>query len=203
MLLPYNDLVKVDVAPYCKKRDGNTYLPWAVCKKLLHDNGAETVYFEPIYSESGSSLFMCPIEFLDKSGVANRCYEVRVKVVVDDKEWITNYPLMNGSNPVKDNSLNQLRVNNAQARAFVKGVAVHTGLGFSLWLNDEDVPADDLTHHSIMAIKRRVEELVTAKVQHIDMRDILSSLNINEKQFKTLMNSFDQLNKFEQALRRV
>ena len=202
MLKPYSELSQIDVTPFCKKRDGNMYLPWAMCKKLLHDNGAETVYFEPLYSESGSSLFMSPISFADKNGVENRCYEVRVKIVVDDKEWVTNYPLLNGNNPVKDNYLKQLRLNNAQARAFVKGVAVHTGLGFSLWLEDEDV-VDDPSRHSMLAIKKRVEEMVTAKVQHMDMRDILSGLNINEKQFKTLMGMYDQLHKFEQALMRA
>ena len=63
---------------------------------------------------------------------------------------------MNGSNPVKDNSMSQQRVWNAQTRAFVKGVAMRTGLGFDLWLG-KDVEAesteDDLSKHNIFAIK--------------------------------------------------
>ena len=41
MLKPYSELIKVDVTPYCEERDGMLYLNWAMCIKLLHDNGAE------------------------------------------------------------------------------------------------------------------------------------------------------------------
>ena len=46
-------------------------------------------------------------------------------------------PVMNGANPVKDNSMSQQRVWNSMCRAFVKCVAIHTGLGFNLWLKEE------------------------------------------------------------------
>ena len=49
-------------------------------------------------------------------------------------------PVMNGSNPVKDNSMSQQRVWNSMCRAFVKCVAIHTGLGFDLWLKEEMRP---------------------------------------------------------------
>jgi hypothetical protein len=59
---------------------------------------------------------------------------------------------MNGTNPVKDNSMSQQRVYNAQARAFVKGVAIHTGLGFKLWLDDDidNNVEDDLSNNYIL-----------------------------------------------------
>ena len=153
MLKSWNEMRKIDVLPFCDKREAKDdngrkievpYLNWAKCKELLHQNGAEVVYFEPCVNANGSSLFMSDQVFTDKNGVTNRCYEVRVKIVIDDLEFEAQYPLMNGSNPVKDNSMTQQRRWNAQTRAFVKGVAMRTGLGFGWWLNDMDErePAD-------------------------------------------------------------
>jgi hypothetical protein len=80
---------------------------------------------------------MTEVEFKDKNGGVNRCYETRIKVVIDDKTYYMQTPVMNGSNPVKDNSMNQNRVWTSMCRAFVKCVAINTGLGFGLWLNEE------------------------------------------------------------------
>lgn len=138
MLKPYSELIKVDVSKYCKKRDGMDYLNWATCIKLLHEHGANTVYFEPVPDEkTGSSLRMTEVVFKDKNGVENRCYETLIRVVIDDKQYYMQSPVMNGSNPVKDNSMNQLRVWNSMCRSFVKCVAIHTGLGFDLWAKEE------------------------------------------------------------------
>lgn len=57
--------------------------------------------------------------------------------MIDDKEYEMQTPVMNGANPVKDNSMSQQRVWNSMCRAFVKCVAIHTGLGFNLWLKEE------------------------------------------------------------------
>ena len=78
--------------------------------------------------------------FQDKNGVTNRCYETRIKVVIDDNEYEMQSPVMNGANPVKDNSMSQQRVWNSMCRSFVKCVAIHTGLGFDLWLTEEMQP---------------------------------------------------------------
>lgn len=140
-LKSYGEMMKIDVHPYCKQRDGMDYLNWATCKKLLHENGAEKVYFEPVPDEkTGSSLRMSDVVFEDKNGIKNRCYETVIKVVVDDEEWFMRSPVMNGNNPVKDNSMNQLRVWNSMCRSFVKCIAIHTGLGFGLWLKEEEGP---------------------------------------------------------------
>lgn len=170
MLKPFDEMLKVDVSPYIDQRDGADYLNWAKCVELLHENGAETVRWEALTNEHGSSLFMSDIPFKDKNGVENRCYEVAVKVTIDDKEYIQRAPVMNGANPVKDNSMSQQRVYNAQVRAFVKCVAINTGLGFKLWSRTEaqeekSAMDGDLSKHSLAAIKRRLEELVTAKMQ--------------------------------------
>lgn len=125
-LKSYEELVKVDVSQYCEKRDGFTYLNWAKCIELLRQNGATEVYWEPIPDpQTGSSLRKTDIEFKDKNNNTNRCYETRIKVVIDDKEYEMQTPVMNGANPVKDNSMSQQRVWNSMCRAFVKCVAIH------------------------------------------------------------------------------
>lgn len=141
MLKSYEEMRKIDVRPFCEEREGKIYLNWAKCIDLLHENGAEKVYWEPIPdSQTGSSLRMSQQVFTDSKGVSNRCYETRIRVVIDNNEYIMQSPVMNGVNPVKDNSMNQLRVWNSMCRSFVKCAAIHTGLGFDLWLKEEMQP---------------------------------------------------------------
>lgn len=167
MLKTWDELYNLDIRQYVKNRDGADYLPWPSCMKLLHENGAKVVWFEPCTNANGSSLFMSDQVYTDKNKVTNRCYEVRVKIVIDDLVFEAQYPLMNGSNPVKDNSMSQQRVWNAQTRAFVKGVAMRTGLGFNLWLKEDmDTNTDeDLSKHNIFAIRERMQQQCTALVK--------------------------------------
>lgn len=154
MLKSYDELRQIDVQPWCEERDGMSYLNWAKCIELLHENGATHVYFEPIPDErTGSSLRMTDVVFADSKGNTNRCYETRIKVVIDDKEYIMQSPVMNGVNPVKDNSMSSQRVWNSMCRSFVKCVAIHTGLGFNLWLKEEMRPFN--------TIKNDIEEMPT------------------------------------------
>ena len=140
-LKSYKEMREIDVKPYCEERDGLTYLNWAKCIDLLHEHGAEKVYWIPIPDErTGSSLRMTDQVFTDKGGNTNKCYETRIRVVIDENEYEMQTPVMNGSNPVKDNSMSQQRVWNSMCRAFVKCVAIHTGLGFNLWLKEEMQP---------------------------------------------------------------
>ena len=203
MIKSFEEMMNIDIKPYVKQRDKADYLNWAICKKLLHENGAEKVYFEPCVNENGSSLFMSDAVFVDKNGVSNRCYEVRVKVVIDDLVFESQYPLMNGGNPVKDNSMSQQRVYNAQARAFVKGVAIHTGLGFGLWLDDEieNAQEEDLSKHSIQAIKLRTQEAYTRKLQKkMSTKDIAQALEMTEDEVKAYFTYYDMLDRFESKL---
>ena len=160
-LKSYEELVKVDVRQYCEERDGFTYLNWAKCIELLRQNGATEVYWEPIPDpQTGSSLRKTDIEFKDKNNNTNRCYETRIKVVIDDKEYEMQTPVMNGANPVKDNSMSQQRVWNSMCRAFVKCVAIHTGLGFNLWLKEEYNKLEDVVGRPGIHIEcKRVEKL--------------------------------------------
>lgn len=141
MIKSFAEMREINVLPFCEKRDGMDYLNWAKCIDLLHENGAEKVYFVPIPNpKTGGSLYYSDVIFKDKNGVENRCYETRIEVVIDDERYIMQSPVMNGSNPVKDNSMSQQRVWNSMCRSFVKCVAIHTGLGFNLWLKEENRP---------------------------------------------------------------
>lgn len=214
MLKPYNELVKIDVSPFCDLREakddsGKTikvpYLNWAVCKKLLHENGAEKVFFEPCVNANGSSLFMADQVFTDSKGNTNRCYEVRVKITIDELIFEAQFPLMNGSNPVKDNSLTQQRVWNAQTRAFVKGVAMMTGLGFNLWIDEEHSNAkeqeEDLSVHNIFSIQKRVQEEYTKLIKkRMTTKEIADKLEMTEDEVKYFFTLFDQIDRFEKKL---
>lgn len=210
----YAEMRSIDVLPHCDMREAKDdkgrrievpYLNWAKCKELLHKNGAETVYFEPCVNAAGSSLFMSDQVFTDKNGITNRCYEVRVKIVIDDLEFEAQYPLMNGSNPVKDNSLTQQRLWNAQTRAFVKGVAMRTGLGFGLWVSGDEAedksPVEDLSSHNLWAIKERLQIAYTNAIKKgMSTGDIAKAVNKTEDEVRLLFTYFDQLNRFEQEL---
>lgn len=199
----FNEMLAVDVSKYVKNRDGVEYLPWAACKKLLHDNGAETVMFWPVPGDDGSTLRKSEIAFADKNGVANRCYEVLVHIQVDGIQWETAYPVLNGNNPVKDNSMSQLRVHNAIRRAFVKGVAERIGLGFNLWLRDDDLADDseDLSKHSILKCRQRLLELVTDKINMgIPLNVMADRLGRTEDELRNMMNWHNTLYKVEKAI---
>lgn len=206
----FDEMMKIDVTPFVKKRDDDdkaVYLGWAMCKKLLHDNGAEKVIFYPVPTEDGSTLRMSREVFTDKNKVTNRVYEVLVHIIVDDIEWDVVYPVMNGANPVKDNSMNQLRVHNAVRRAFVKGVAERLGLGFSLWLDNDDLPevdneTEDLSKHSLMKCKQRLAELITYKidVEKIPLNVIAERVGMDEETLKSKLAVYNELARLEKAI---
>lgn len=219
MLKSWQEMFDIDVLPLCETREAKDdkgkkikvpYLNWAVCMKLLHEHGAEKVYFEPCVNANGSSLFMSEQTFVDKNDITNRCYEVRVKIVIDDLEFEAQYPLMNGSNPVKDNSMTQQRLWNAQTRAFVKGVAMRTGLGFGLWVkNDEagdQTPIEDLSSHNIFAIRERMQQKCTELVKKgMSTREIAQALGINEQSLLQyyLGGVFDEIYRVEMEMGRL
>lgn len=199
----FEEMRGVDITKHIEKRDGNDYLNWAKCKMLLHEQGAQVVWFEPCTNENGSSLFMSEQVFTDSKGNVNRCYEVRVHIKIDDLEFDAQYPLMNGSNPVKDNSMSQQRLWNAQTRAFVKGVAMRTGLGFDLWLKnaDEFATEDDIYKHSLFSIKERMQREYTNLLRKkMSTKDIAEALEMTEDEVKIIFTYFDQLDRFEKKL---
>lgn len=206
-LASYDEMRKVDVSKWTEKRDNADYLNWAKCIDLLHENGAKVVYFEPVVNENtGSSLYMTEQVFTDKDGKTNRVYETEVKIVIDDLEFTQRGAVMNGSNPVKDNSMTQQRLWNCQTRLFVKGVAIRTGLGFDLWLKNEEKEEkdnweDDLTKHNLFKIKDRMQQLVTLKMrQGISVAKISENLGITEEEFKNYFTYFDVLARLEKRI---
>jgi hypothetical protein len=207
----FREMAAIDVSPFVKIRDDDkkkeaAYLPWAVCKKLLHDHGAENVMFFPVPGPDGSTLRKSELAFADKNGVENRCYEVLVHIVVDNLEWYTVYPVLNGNNPVKDNSMSQLRVHNAVRRAFVKGVAERIGLGFSLWLDSDDLPEttheDDLSKHDLMKCKQRLSELITYKmnIQGIPIDVIAEKIGYSVDELRGMLGWYKILDRIERTV---
>lgn len=206
----YDEMRKIDVSKWTEKRDGADYLNWAKVVDLLHENGAKVVYFEPVVNEqTGSSLFMTDQVYTDSKGNTNRVYETAVKIVIDDLEFIQRGPVTNGSNPVKDNSMTQQRLWNCQTRLFVKGVAIRTGLGFDLWLKEENKAEkenweDDLNRHDIFKIKERCQIIYTEKLrQGLTTKEIAQKLNRTEDEVKALFSYFDTLSNFEKELSNI
>ena len=128
---------------------------------------------------------------------------MRVRVTIDELVFESQFPLMNGSNPVKDNSLTQQRLWNAQTRAFVKGVAINTGLGFDLWLSDTTgvEQEEDLSKHNLFAIKERMQQEYTKLIRKgMTTHQIAEALQMTEDEVKVIYTYFDQLSRFEQKL---
>lgn len=208
MLKSYEELRKVDVSKWVETRDGAEYLNWAKVVDLLHENGAEKVYFEPVVNElTGSSLFMSEQTFTTgKDAKTNRVYETAVKVVIDDLEFIQRGPVTNGSNPVLDNSMTQQRLWNCQTRLFVKGVAIRTGLGFNLWLkeeekNEKDNWEDDLSRHNIFKIQERLQQLISSKMkQGLSVEKIATNLGISEEELRNYFTYFKILDRLEKRI---
>ena len=203
----FKDLAELDISQHLKSREDSPdikYLPWAACKWILHEQGAEIVDFWPVPGPDGSALRMSSEVFEDKGGLKNRCYEVLVRIKVDDLEWETRYPVMNGNNPVKDNTMNQLRLHNAIRRGFVKGVAERLGLGFKLWLKVDELPEvveEDLGKHSLFKCKQRLEELVTEKIkQGLSMDVICDRLGMSEEEFRAIFAEYKKLARIEKAI---
>jgi hypothetical protein len=111
---------------------------------------------------------------------------------------------MNGNNPVKDNTMNQLRVHNAIRRAFVKGVAERIGLGFSLWLDEDDLPVEeteDLSKHSLAKCKQRLTELITYKINSgLPLNVMADRLGLDEESLRGKLSLYNELAKLEKAI---
>lgn len=205
MLKSWNEMAKIDISKYVEKRDKADYLPWAVCLKLLYENGAEKVAFEPVINETdGTTLFKTEEKF-GKDGRFNQCYEVRVRIVIDNLEFVQNYPLINGINAVTADNLTSLRVASAQARAFVKGVAIRTGLGISLWTKDEGDDEPIITLESalkgITTAKKFAQELYTAKLKKpMSGEEIAEAMDTTFDLLKAEFANFDRAKEFIKKL---
>lgn len=202
----FEELSKVDLSDYILKRDEADYINWAVIVELLHKYGAKVVYFEPIANEKGSSLYMTDEVYTDSKGVTNKVYETAVRIVIDDLDFVQRGPVLNGANPVKDNSMSQQRLWNAQTRLFVKGVAIRTGLGFNLWsrtemADEKESFEPDINSHDLSKIKERVQVEYTNLIKKgMKVPEIAQKLNKTEDEVKALFSYYDTLMTFEKDL---
>ena len=214
MLKKWDELRKVDVTPYCDERDGKDdrnrpikllYLNWAKAVDLLHENGAEKVDWGVCATPDGSSLIKTNASYTDSKGNTNSVYETRIWVEIDGDRWEMQGPVMNGSNPVKDNSMSQQRLWNAQTRLFVKAVAIHTGLGFELWSKTEEqeekIQNGEDIYHDIRKVKERVFDTVTVlNKMGYSLADIAEQMNKTDAELKTYLNQYDILFAIENNL---
>lgn len=202
-LKSFDEMRRVDISKHIKKRDGLDYLPWADCIALLHEHGARDVYFLPISAADGSSLHMSDREFTGKSGLTNRVYETQIEIHIDDMVWVMTSPVMNGSNPVQDNSMTQLRVWTSMCRSFVKGVAIRTGLGFDLWTKTEaaENEIDSNAGHDIRRVQERVLEMITAlNKSGLTVSDIARKLDMTEDTLRSYFAQYSALYTFERNI---
>lgn len=218
MLKTYPEMRAIDVKPYCDgRKEGSEkilYLNWAKCIDLLHINGAEKVYFEPVKNpETGSSLIASGFSFKDSKDNTNSVYETAVHIVIDDLEFNFQGPVMNGANPVKDNSMSQQRLWNSQCRLFVKGVAIHTGLGFDLWLDNEEkeqkVQKQEDVYHDIRKVRDRFLQTLTIvqKEGNLSFSQVAEKLGRTENELETWIKQYDILfaveNNLEFCLKKI
>ena len=196
MLKSWEELKKVDVTPYVEKKPTGgkmlPYLPWAKCKSLLHEHGAEHVTFRPVLLDGSYLICSREVENVGKNDATRKCgcYFVRVEVEIDDRKWEYDFPLLDGANVVYDDNLNQRAIDKAHKRAFVKTVAMETGLGWSLWAGEEEDDAEDLSYHNIRAIQKRMQEKLTALLQHTDIETFCKNNNISQKNVNAIMTTY-------------
>ncbi len=138
-LKPFKELFDLDLSKEVAKRpvkkNSNMtldYLEWANCIKLLHEHGAETVRYGMVKNENNYPCFY---------NLNGESPFVSVWVEIDGERYEEDYPVVNGiyvvSNP------NQLEINKAKQRGFVKAVAINTGLGLGLWIKEEQIINED------------------------------------------------------------
>lgn len=216
MLKKFDELYKIDVKPFCEVKKGKDdkgkvidipYLNWAKCVTLLHENGAEVVYFTPLKNKDGGYLFESR-EVHNKDGRVTGCYFVSVEIHIDDLVFTQDLPLLNGNLVVYDDTLNQLRIANAHARAFVKGVAIRTGLGFSLWAEDDEgekAEGEDLSIHNVFKVKARIEQRMTELMKRgLSVPQICESIKLKEKDLELILGKYvNGIAYLEDALKKI
>lgn len=106
MLKSFDELIQVDVKPFCDLRDakdekGNVikvpYLSWAKCAKLLHENGASSVWYAPRRCPETNTYLWPQAKITTSKGRTTECWFVSVEIHIDDLEFSYDMPLLNGS----------------------------------------------------------------------------------------------------------
>lgn len=187
-LKPFNELFKVDLSKEVQKRpvkkNSNVtldYLEWANCIKLLYEHGAEKVRYGMKKNENG---YPC---FYNHNGEAPF---VSVWVEIDGERYEEDYPVTNGIYPVTNP--NQLDINRAKQRGFVKAVAINTGLGLSLWIKEEEVLNSDqeIQQELNKSENRSLNDQITLK-----FAQALQKVGSKEKLYTIIQSSTEEMNK--------
>lgn len=127
----------------------------------------------------------------------------------DDNEWSAPIPGTGGSLLVAKESKGLRTSDEAFKMALTDalGVAMKAlGVAADVYFNEDPTKYDreDPTAHSLPVIGRRIEQLVTKKINEgTDLREILAKLKISEKQFNMYMNMAKSLDAFEKAVREL
>lgn len=196
MLKSWTELKGVDVKPFTETKPTGgkmlTYLPWSKCISLLHENGAEHVSFRPVLVDGSYLICSREVENSNKNNDIRKCGcpFVRIEVEIDDRKWTYDYPLLDGANVIYDDNLNQRAIDKAHKRAFVKTVAMETGLGWSLWAGEDEDDAEDLSYHNIRAIQKRMQEKLTALLQRTDIEVFCKQNQITQKNLNEIMTRY-------------
>ena len=91
-------------------------------------------------------------------------------------------------------------------RSFVKAVAMYTGLGFSLWLDEEETERKQQREadifHDIKKVQERVFETVTAiqKKSGMSLSQIAEAMGRTEDELKQFLNQYKILDAVENNL---
>ncbi len=187
-LKPFNELFNLDLADEVQKRpvkkNSNVtldYLEWANCIKLLYENGAEKVSYGMVKNPNG---YPC---FYNDNGEAPF---VSVWVDIDGERYEEDYPVTNGIYPVAQP--NQLDINRAKQRGFVKAVAINTGLGLSLWIKEEEVINGDqeIQQELHKNENKSLNDQITTK-----FAQALQKVGEKDKLYTLIQSSTDDMNK--------
>lgn len=133
-LKPFNELYKykfknVQKKPtFYKDKDGKMqktheskwldYVEWATVLVALYENGANEVFFNSTIAEGKPNTLL-------------------IYLCIDGREFKTHYPIIDGNTIIREP--NQMQIHKAELRGFVKCVAIHTGLGLSMWQKEESI----------------------------------------------------------------
>jgi len=183
-----------------KSRDGKTYfvphpdeskyldyLSWSKCLYLLHSYGAKTVSYK---NAKGAGVVIMQ---------DNKPF-VAVSIKINGYKLPTFvYPLIKGTKVLKE--WNQLDVHSVEQRAFVKSVAVHTGLGLSLWhkvkeINspDEGAEVEKVSNDGILKLNKEFLDLLglVRKKKNITYEDMYKQLGTDKKEIAAMLKKQDE-----------
>lgn len=202
------ELYKLDITSHIKTRDvmkknvtgewvkdtskpPMKYLEWSKVLILLYELGANTIKYGNVCDEkTGHPVFL--------NGL-NTAPFVKIWVKIDQETYEITHPVLNGYE--KGYADNQSHIHNATQRAFVKCVAVNTGLGLSLWERDEEtnsIVPDEVLKEEILKWNIRMTNLFNAASNKLGGHDnVHAELNTNTKELKAIYDGDNVLRKQE------